>query len=94
MNSVRAISGSDTANPAVPLRFKKGDQVRLTPVAMAKYGAGPNQGGGGYGVVIFADERTNDRTRPYLVTWESAPEGFNSYQEADLQPSGFRFQTC
>lgn len=94
MNSARAFSGSDTENPIKPLRFKKGDQVRLTPVAMAKYGAGVNQGAGGYGVVIFAEERPTDRTRPYLVTWESDPEKFNSYQEVDLQPAGFRFHGC
>ncbi|HWQ08210.1 MAG TPA: hypothetical protein VN436_03855 [Holophaga sp.] len=75
------------------MRFKVGDEVTLTPTAMAKYGLGLNQGGGGRGRVVFAAERQNDPLRPYLVLWESDPEGPpNSYREEELQPAGFRFQ--
>jgi len=73
------------------MRFKIGDEVTLTPIAMAKYGLGFNQGAGGRGVVVFAGERPQDPMRPYLVTWESDPEHSNSYKDEDLKPAGFRF---
>lgn len=74
------------------LRFNVGDEVTLTPAAMAKYGLGPNQGAGSRGRVVFAGERPNDPLRPYLVLWESDPEGPpNSYREEELKPAGFRF---
>ena len=75
------------------MRFNVGDEVTLTPGAMAKYGLDPNQGAGGRGRVVFAGERPNDPLRPYLVLWESDPEGPpNSYREEELKPAGFRFQ--
>ena len=76
------------------MRFKVEDRVTLSPKAMALYGAGPNQGAGRPGKVVFAGERPNDPSRPYLVLWESAPEGPpNSYREDDLLPVRFVFGT-
>ena len=74
------------------MRFKVGDEVTLTPTAMAKYGLALNQGAGGRGQVVFAEERPNDPLRPYLVLWESDPDGPpNSYREEELRLAGFRF---
>ncbi len=74
------------------MRLRDGDEVTLTPTAMAKYGLGPNQGAGGRGKIVLVGERPNDRLRPYLVLWESDPEGPpNSYREEELKLAGFRF---
>ncbi len=74
------------------MRFKVGNEVTLTPAAMAKYGLDLNQGAGGRGKIVFSGERPNDPLRPYLVLWESEPAGPpNSYTEDDLKPAGFRF---
>lgn len=68
-----------------PLEFKVGDEVRLTPSAAKLYGQGPSQGlPGGRGRIIHAALRPNDPLRPYLVQWESDPNGYNSYREEDL----------
>jgi hypothetical protein len=74
------------------LKFKVGDEITLTPASMAKYGLEVNQGAGGRGKVVFAGERPSDPLRPYLVLWESDPDGPpNSYREDELKPAGFRF---
>ena len=71
------------------LKFRLNDRVMLTSSAMSKYG---NQSNGLSGVVVFAGERKNDVTRPYLVMWDKQKGPANSYMEEDLKLAGFKFQ--
>lgn len=78
------------------LRFKLGDDVKLTDAARRKYGFGPSQGQGGAGVVVtIRDQSSPDPTRPYMVQWPTHPDP-NSYRDEDLAPAeppkpAFRF---
>jgi len=80
----------------VELRFKIGDNVKLTDAARHKYGFGPSQGQGGTGeVVALRDQSSPDPTRPYMVKWPTHPDP-NSYRDEDLTTAeppkkGFQF---